>query len=282
MNDLNGILIIDKPANFTSRDVVNKVSSLLNTKKIGHTGTLDPIATGVLVLTIGKCTKLSNLLTSSYKEYIASFKLGFETDTLDITGTITKKSQKNVTQKEIEEKIHAYKGKYNQTVPKYSAVKINGKKLYEYARENIDVELPSRIVDIQNIEILSIEKDEITIKTTVSKGTYIRSLIRDIGTSLETYATMTSLKRIKQGKFSIEDSYTIENIEEKKYSLLKPIEFLNEIDSIEVNEDTLKKVQNGVKLQLKNNNDLVKFTKNNEVIAIYQKTDDYYKMYLKF
>ena len=200
---MNGIIIVNKEKDYTSRDIVNIISKVLGTKKVGHTGTLDPLATGVLVVTIGKCTKLTDYLTSSYKEYIAEFELGYLTDTLDNTGNILKKSEHKVSKEEIIKVTNSFKKKYNQQVPLYSAVKINGKKLYEYARNNIDIALPSRIVDIKEIEVLNIEEQKITIKCLVSKGTYIRSLIRDIGNELNTYATMTSLIRTKQGIFDI-------------------------------------------------------------------------------
>lgn len=281
MTDLNGILLINKPKNFTSRDVVNKVSHLLGTKKIGHTGTLDPLATGVLILTIGKCTKLTEMLTSEYKEYIAEFILGFETDTLDITGEKTKESSHMVTKDAIEEAIYSFKGEYNQVVPKYSAVKVNGKKLYEYARSGLPVNLPSRLVNIKNIEILSFDETKITIKTLVSKGTYIRSLIRDIGASLSTYATMMSLIRTKQGNFNIKNCYTLEEIEKNNFNILKPIQFLQNIRSIELDENLLKKVVNGIQLNYNFEDKFIKFVKANEVYAIYQKENNIYRMYVK-
>lgn len=281
MTDLNGILLINKPKNFTSRDVVNKVSHLLGTKKIGHTGTLDPLATGVLILTIGKCTKLTEMLTSEYKEYIAEFVLGFETDTLDITGVKTKESSHTVTTNIIKETINSFKGEYNQVVPKYSAVKVNGKKLYEYARSGLPVNLPSRLVNIKNIEILSFDETKITIKTLVSKGTYIRSLIRDIGASLSTYATMMSLIRTKQGNFNVENCYTLEEIEKNNFTILKPIQFLQNIRSVELDENLLKKVENGIQLSYNFEDKFIKFVKENEVYAVYQKENNIYKMYVK-
>ena len=207
---MNGILIVNKSEGFTSRDVVNKLSKIFNTKKIGHTGTLDPIAKGVLVVVIGKYTKLCEDLTQTFKEYIATFKLGILTDTLDITGEILDEKDVTVTEEEIRNVIAGYKCVYDQEVPIYSSVKINGRKLYEYARNGENVVLPKRKVDIKNIEVIDINKDIVKIKCLVSKGTYIRSLIRDIGSSLNTFATMTDLIRIKQGIFDISDSYTLE------------------------------------------------------------------------
>jgi len=214
---MNGILLVNKPKDYTSRDVVNKLTKIFNTKKIGHTGTLDPIAEGVLVITIGKCTKLCDLLTSSYKEYIATIKLGIKTDTLDITGNILEQKDFKITEDQVKEVLNSFKGKSIQEVPIYSAIKVNGKKLYEYAREGKSIELPKREIDIKSIELLEYKNDEITFKTTVSKGTYIRSLINDICIKLNTVGTMSNLVRTKQGKFNIEDSYTLEQIENNNY-----------------------------------------------------------------
>lgn len=155
----NGILIVNKPKNYTSRDVVNKVGKILKTKKIGHTGTLDPIATGVLVLTIGKATKLTDVITANDKEYIAKAKFGIETDTLDNTGNILNDIKINFSKEEIETVLKSFIGSYNQQVPIYSAVKINGKKLYEYARNNETIELPKRKVEIKQIKLLDFEQD---------------------------------------------------------------------------------------------------------------------------
>ena len=150
---MNGILVVNKPDNYTSRDVVNIIGGILKTKKIGHTGTLDPIATGVLVVCIGNTTKLCELLTSEYKEYIATIKLGIKTDTLDTTGTIIETKDYNVSKNQIKEVLNTFLGTSIQTTPIYSAVKVNGKKLYEYAREGIQVELPKREINITNIEL---------------------------------------------------------------------------------------------------------------------------------
>ena len=173
---MNGILLINKPIDFTSRDVVNKLTKILKTKKIGHTGTLDPIATGVLVICVGNTTKLCELLTSEYKEYVATIKLGIKTDTLDTTGNIIEEKEYNVNEEQIKEVLNSFLGTSIQTTPIYSAVKVNGKKLYEYAREGKEVELPKREINITHIELISFKDDEIKFKTTVSNGTYIRAL----------------------------------------------------------------------------------------------------------
>ena len=260
---MNGILIIDKPKDITSRDVVNSVVKRFNTKKVGHTGTLDPIATGVLVVCVGSATKLVDELTSNDKEYIASVELGTLTDTLDNTGNIISEENCIKTKEDIIEVLNSFKGKYMQEVPIYSAVKINGKKLYEYARENIDVDLPKREVEISNIELVSdIEyKDDKTcfkFKCSVSKGTYIRSLIRDIAHKLNTVGIMTDLRRIRQGKFENNLINIVDVLDYKK---------------IELTRDKEKEVLNGAIIDNIYDSDEVLFIKDNEAIALYKKYD---------
>lgn len=274
---MNGIIVVNKKSGYTSRDVVNIISKILGTKKVGHTGTLDPIAEGVLIVCIGKCTKLCDYFTSNMKEYLAEFELGYETDTLDNTGNITKKSNKIVNKEEIIKVINSFKGEYNQEVPKYSAVKINGKKLYEYARNNIEVPLPTRLVNIKEIEILNINNN-IKIRCIVSKGTYIRSLIRDIGNKLGTYATMTRLIRTKQGEFDIKNSYTIEDINNNNYKLYTISEIFNNYPKINMNAELYKKISNGVIIDNSFNSKYVLFYHNNELISLYK---EYEKSKLK-
>lgn len=269
-NNLNGILLVNKPKDFTSRDVVNKLTHILKTKKIGHTGTLDPIATGVLVVCIGNTTKLCELLTSKYKEYIATIKLGIKTDTLDITGNIIEQKEYQVTEEQIINTLNSFKGTSTQTTPIYSAVKVNGKKLYEYAREGIEVTLPTREINITNIELISFKDDEITFKTTVSKGTYIRALIDDICTKLNTVGTMSSLTRTKQGNYTIEDTYTLEQIEEGTYKLLTIEEVLKDIETISITEEQYNKVKNGSIIDRIFKEDIACLKYNNKIVAIYQ------------
>ena len=169
----SGVLVVNKPSMLTSRDVVNKISNIFDTKKVGHNGTLDPLAEGVLVVTINKATKINELLISTEKEYIATVKMGLKTDTLDITGMILATSNLRTTKDELENLFQKFPREYFQEVPKYSAVKIEGKKLYEYARENKEIELPKRLVTIKELELLDFREDTFTFRTVVSKGTYI-------------------------------------------------------------------------------------------------------------
>lgn len=269
---MNGILLVNKEKNMTSRDVVNIVSKELNTKKVGHTGTLDPDATGVLVLAIGKCLKIVDEITSFDKEYEAEIILGFETDTLDISGNILSKKEVNVTEKEIDEVLMSFIGDYKMQVPKYSAIKVNGKKLYEYARENIDIELPIKDVFVYDLKRISSLKDnKFKIKCKVSKGTYIRSLIRDIGYKLNTLATMSDLIRTKQGKFELENCYSLDDIKQGNYKLLSMNEVL-EIPKIEIKDEVLyNKIKNGNKIENIYKKEKIAFISNDEILAIYIK-----------
>lgn len=277
---MNGIIVINKPKDYTSRDIVNIVSKKLNTKKVGHTGTLDPLATGVLVLPIGRALKVSELLTSNTKEYIAEVILGYETDMLDITGTEIKRNIPSVTKEELLKVLKSYIGKYNQEVPLYSAVKVGGKKLYEYARSGTPVIPPSKEVEVYSLELISDLKHikgavEFTIRCEVSKGTYIRSLIRDIAYSLNTYGTMKNLIRTRQGIFTLKDAYTLKDIEENNYKLLSIKECLPNIKTTIIEEPLLTKVKNGMVLDkfFKENMSLL-LDKEGKEIAIYIASGD--------
>ncbi len=267
--NMNGVLIINKPKDYTSRDVINKLNKLLGTKKIGHTGTLDPLATGVLVIAIGSYTKLVNELTSLDKEYIAEIKLGIKTDTGDITGNILEESNNNnITKENIINIFNNFPKEYEQTVPKYSAVKINGKKLYEYARENIDIELPKRMVNIYSLELLEFNNDIIKFKTKVSKGTYIRSLIEDLCYKLNVIGTMNSLVRTKQGRFNIVDALNLEDININT-KLLTSREILD-IKDYNLDDYLYKFVSNGNKLNINLSDGYYNMIYNNKDIAIYK------------
>lgn len=266
---MNGLLIVNKPKNLTSRDVVNELTRKLGTKKIGHTGTLDPLATGVLVCLIGKYTKLGNLITSYDKEYLAEIKLGIKTDTGDITGNILNTSEIKVTKEQIIKVFNNFPKKYKQEVPLYSAVKINGKKLYEYARNNIEVKLPKRDVNIYYLELISYENNIITFKTNVSKGTYIRSLINDLCNKLNTCGTMNNLIRTRQGNFVITDAKNLQEIDNNT-KLLNVKNFFD-YPVIELPDNLFKKVSNGSYIpNYWTIKDKVIFTYHNQDIAIYE------------
>ena len=278
---LNGsyAILVNKKRNMTSFDVVSKISKLFGIKKVGHTGTLDPLAEGLMVILLGKATRLSLDITSKYKEYIAGVYLGYETDTYDITGKTTKVKEvpKNI---DIEKTLSTYNKTYMQEVPIYSAVKVNGKKLYEYARQNLEVSLPKKEVTIKDIKLLAEEKNMFTFKATVSKGCYIRSLIRDISISLNTLGTMTSLKRTKIDNLKLKDAYTIDEIEKAKFKLLE-IDTLFSYPKIKVNKELLSKIKNGSKLEnIYNIEDKVIFIDNkSNVKAIYYNDNNILKVY---
>ena len=268
---MNGILLINKKYGITSRDVVNEAVKRLNTKKIGHTGTLDPIATGVLVVCVGTYTKLVDMLTSNDKEYVAEVTLGLKTDTLDITGNIIKQEKYNLEENNLINVLNSFKGRYLQEVPIYSAVKINGKKLYEYARNNENIELPKREVNIYDIGLLEFKDNKFTFKCLVSKGTYIRSLIRDICDKLNILGTMSKLTRIKQGKFKLEDCIEIEDINTNKLISIKDI---LDIPKITVDNNLKIKILNGQILDKKDYfNEVLFLDKENNELAIYKEYD---------
>ena len=281
LKDFSGVLYINKPKGITSFDVVNEISHSFGIKKVGHTGTLDPLAEGVMLVAIGKATKIVELLTAKDKEYIAGVKLGIKTDTYDITGNIldTKEIPNNIN---LEETLNSFKKTYLQEVPIYSAVKVDGKKLYEYARNNKSVELPKKEVTIKEIELLNQNNDEFTFRTLVTKGCYIRSLIVDIAESINTYATMTSLKRTKQGLVSIEETSTLDDIKNNDYKIHK-IEEVLDYPIIELDEELYFKVSNGVKIPNNYNiTDKVIFTHNNKLLGIYIKENNYLKTWKNF
>jgi len=267
---MDGIIVINKPKGITSREVVNKVCKLLNTKKVGHTGTLDPIATGVLVLCVGKATKLVETLTSNDKEYVATVKLGILTDTLDTDGTIIEKKCVNLDKDKLVNVLNSFIGTYNQEVPIYSAVKVNGKKLYEYARAKKEVTIPKRMVEIKKIKLIEFGNDYYKFKVTVSKGTYIRSLIKDINVKLGVIGVMSDLVRTKQGKFSINNSYTLENMENNNYNVLTITDVLKDENCVIISNTLFEKVKNGALINNEYNTSMVTFIYNDSVIAIYK------------
>ena len=286
---MNGIIVINKDVGPTSRDVVNVISKKFNTKKVGHTGTLDPGASGVLVLCLGKALKVAELFSNDDKEYIAGITLGLEYDTIDLYGNLLKEESVNIPKDEISNVVDSFKGHYLQEVPIYSAVKVNGRKLYQYARSGQTVELPKKEVNIKEIEIIDdiIYKDgkiDFKIRCVVSKGTYIRSLVRDIGKKLGTVAVMNSLVRTRQGIFEINDSYKIDDIINDKYKLISITEAFPNIKIIKVDDDLAFKVKNGVIIDNLFEEEMAFITDNNDnLIALYRKDDNRcraYKMFL--
>ncbi len=248
---INGILVIYKEKGFTSFDVIAKLRGILKQKKIGHTGTLDPDAVGVLPVCIGNATKLCDMLTDKKKEYIAEFVLGKITDTQDISGTILEEHKVTCKEEDVKKVITEFIGDIKQIPPMYSAIKIDGKRLYELAREGKEVERKERNIRIDDIEILSLCIPNVKIRVMCSKGTYIRTLCHDIGQKLSCGATMTSLERTQSGAFTKDMAFTLKEVEELRDSHhlmehIMPVDSVfSEYPALFVSDYLLKKVLNG-------------------------------------
>ena len=277
---MDGILIVNKEKNITSHDVVNQVRKIFKTKKVGHVGTLDPISTGVLVILIGNMTKLAPFLENDSKEYIARINFGMSTDTYDVTGKVLEKIKDfYLSTNLIDEHLNKMIGIQEQTPPIYSAIKVSGKKLYEYARKQQEVEIPTRTIEVfkaKRISEIIVESDSTycDVLFAVSKGTYIRSLIHDLGRNMSIPCCMSELKRVKSGKFIIENSTTIDEIKVGNYQLLKPIDILEmPLLNVDENSEIYKKAINGMKISpsiYKNKPERFAVICNNKLIAIYE------------
>lgn len=213
--ELNGILIFHKPQDFTSHDVAAKLRGILRTRKIGHGGTLDPMATGVLPIFVGGATKAADYAAAQDKTYEAGFTLGFSTDTQDTTGTVTAQSEKRVTEDEVRAALHTFLGAQKQVPPMYSAIKIDGQKLYDLARKGKEVERPARDITILDIALLNFDPDSQkgAFRVTCSKGTYVRTIVHDLGEKLGTHAAMHALTRTRAGVYDLSEAVTFEQIE---------------------------------------------------------------------
>lgn len=253
---MNGILLIDKDKGMTSHDVVNRVRRILGTRKVGHTGTLDPIATGLIPVLVGEGTKISNYIVADDKEYIGAAVFGSEYTTYDITGDVLAKTDHIPSEEEVIKYIEALKGKITQKPPIYSAIKINGKKLYEYARAGIDVEIPEREVEIFETEVLDNKPGEICFRVKCSSGTYIRSLIQSMGRDLGSYAAMSDLRRTKVGVFNIEDAISLDDLEklsreEIEARLISIEEALSNMKKFIVPDYFYDRIKNGLQFRMK-------------------------------
>ncbi|MGL5355133.1 MAG: tRNA pseudouridine(55) synthase TruB [Cetobacterium sp.] len=226
---MEGIIVVDKPIGITSFDVIRVLRRNLKERRIGHTGTLDPLATGVLVICVGRATKLAQDIEGYEKEYVANLELGFKTDTYDTEGKVLDRTENfDISEETLKNVLETFKGDIKQVPPMYSAIKVDGKKLYELAREGVEIERKARDVSITNLDLLSFDGVKAKINCTVSKGTYIRSLIYDLGEKLGTFATMTGLRRTRVGAEDLNRSFTLESIEkmvgESDYSFLVSVE----------------------------------------------------------
>jgi tRNA pseudouridine55 synthase len=255
---MNGIVNVLKPTGMTSHDVISRLRRITSIKRIGHAGTLDPNASGVLPVCIGKATRLSDYLMDYDKEYIFELKLGLMTDTYDIYGkTIREDNElRDPGQERVSDVIKSFEGESWQIPPIYSALKVEGRKLYEYARQDIAVDIKKRKIDIRKIELLDYSFPSIRIKATVSKGTYIRSICHDIGLALGTNAVMVTLVRTASKNLSVNDSYTLEQIDDMfrlgDLSFLLSFDTVLKLESMYLDDDCLGKLMNGVRIPLDN------------------------------
>lgn len=270
---MDGVIIINKPKNYTSHDVVNVVRKKLDTRKVGHTGTLDPNATGVLPVLIGKATKISKYLIEHKKAYIATLKLGEQRDTGDSEGSVVNQDLdlRVYDNKEIEQALFSFLGKQQQIPPIYSSIKVNGKKLYEYARNGQEVEIKPRDIEIYNISLKYYnDKDEIVFEVECSKGTYIRTLCEDIAKKIGTIGYMKELQRIKVNGFEIKNAISLDdldntNIENKIISIE---EVFKDKSKLELNNRKFELFLNGVQLTYELNDGLYRIYNNNKFIGL--------------
>lgn len=273
---MNGIIIIDKPQKFTSFDVVAVVRKTLHEKKIGHTGTLDPMATGVLPILLGSATKAQILLPDSDKEYLADFKLGITTDTLDITGKVLSEKVSDITTQQIKNILPEFRGNIMQKPPMYSAVSKDGVRLYELARKGMVVEREERPVTVYKLELMAFDEktQSGTLSISCSKGTYIRVICDDIGKKLGCGCVMTALRRTKACGFSIDDAVTLEKVKEltENNSIenhIRPVDSLFfDYDSVKITENQTIRFNNGGGLMLSRLKDL-KNTDNGTLYRVY-------------
>lgn len=278
MDNINGVLLVDKPKGITSQTLITKIKRHLNIKKVGHAGTLDPLATGLMVVLLGSSTKLSDYLMSNEKEYECEILIGSSSDTEDIEGNIL--AEKEVKQiNNIDLVLAGLKGTLSQIPPMYSSVHHNGVKLYELARKGIEVEREPRVIEVKDIKrtsdvIYENQKAKFTFKACVSKGTYIRTLCVEIGARIEYPALMSNLRRVKSGTFKIDDAYKLDDILNDKYKVLSNYEAIKDKNLFEVDEKTYKDIMNGKEIILNSDKEQLFITYKKELIAVYNKIEN--------
>lgn len=267
----SGLLLLNKEKGITSRDLVNDVCKVLKTKKVGHLGTLDPMAEGLMLIPVNAALKVAYLLDGMDKTYHVKALFGFETDTLDLEGKVIKQEAYIIDKAKVIKVLDGFNKTYLQEVPKYSAKKVNGKKLYEYARNNIEVELPKTKVTISDIKLLSLNDKEIEFTCHVTSGTYIRSLIRDIGRELAIPMTMSYLKRTSQGPYKLSEVSTLDN-----YHLISIYDMLKERNLVEAGNELINKIKHGQILKDIYGDSPIFIDKDKNVLAIYERYEDGY------
>lgn len=270
---LNGVFLIDKELGVTSRALDNRIGKLFKIKKVGHVGTLDPLATGLMLVAVGEGTKAIPFMEDARKEYVATFKLGMLTTTLDLEGeVVTDDLLPELDLTFLQSVLDKFKGKISQIPPLTSAIKVGGVPLYKYAHKNIDFEVPAREVEIFELELIAYEHPYFTIRTLVSSGTYIRTLGNDIAKLCGTFATTTALRRTKVGTFSVNQAKIIENLGED--DIITIGEFLTHIPSVEINADQFNKVKVGAQICLNTQEVVVKVYYQGKLLALYTKTEE--------
>ena len=283
---MDGFIIVNKPKNMTSHDVCNIIKRIMHTKKVGHSGTLDPLATGVLVVAVGKATKLISYLENQDKTYVAEALFGLQTDSYDILGnTLNTDNDSNPTNEDIDLALAKLKETTTQIPPIYSAIKVNGRKLYDYAKMGVDVKIEPRNIKIFSLKRTSdIINKKVNIEVSAQKGFYVRSLINDLGIELNTYAIMSDLVRTKAGNYTIEMSQTLEEIELNGPKIYSIEDTFSNLKRIDVNDYIAKLVKNGVVLDERQFtlNEMFKIYHNDKLIAIYEPfAEKQYKLVLK-
>lgn len=274
----NGFILIDKDNSSSSFYVDKVVKKMFDLKKVGHLGTLDPFATGLLIIGINNATKMFPYVNDSFKSYIATLKLGEQTDTLDLNGKVIKKMEVEMFDTpSLIKVLNSFIGEQYQDIPLYSAKKLNGERLYKLAKDYKaeDLQIPQKKVFVKNIELLNKTSDLITFKVEVSKGTYIRQLGFDIAKKLNTVGHLISLRRISIGKYKIEDAITLDNL--SKEDIVPMDEFIDDIKSIEINDNKVNDVLNGKSLAMSSNDSYLFIKSNERVIGFYKKEDAIYK-----
>lgn len=253
---MNGILLIDKPTGWTSSDVVAKLRGILHERRIGHSGTLDPMATGLLVIFVGRATRAAEFAEADDKRYLAGLRLGLVTDTQDITGSILTQTKATVTEEQLKEALSLFKGDLLQIPPMYSAIKIDGRKLYQIARKGVEVERKPRKITVSTLDLLGIVGDDWLLDISCSKGTYVRTLCHDIGTALGCGGCMSSLRRLKAGSFTVEKALTLQQVQEaadtgRVTDLLLPVDTLFSLyPSLTVDAEGERRIRCGNELSL--------------------------------
>ena len=277
---MDGIININKPKGLTSQQVVTRVKRILGVKKAGHTGTLDPNATGVLPICLGKATRLASIITGGEKAYKAQLILGKTTDTQDITGTVLEEKEVNATEEQISDAIFSFKGEIEQVPPMYSAIKVNGVRLHQLARQNIEVERKARKVHIYNIDVHGeLTKKGATIEVRCSAGTYIRTLCSDIGDKLDCGATMGELQRTYAAGFFIHDALTLEDLENFCQTKLIPMDkILGDYIDLRAKMSATKFLVNGNKIELFEIIDMPQL-KENDCARLYDEKGNFFGLY---